>query len=170
MKKKILEALKNKPIVGFEDYKINQFGEVINKHDKMLKHSTDRYGYKFVTLYRNKKPNIKYIHRLVALSFIPNPDNKETVNHINGNKGDNKLENLEWATYSENIRHAYKLGLSSVHKQFGEKSGTAKLNRQKVAEIRALTATRKYKQKEIAEMYGVKRETIRKVTNNLSWI
>lgn len=59
------------------------------------------------------KKNI-HLHRLLAEHFIPNPDNKPEVNHINGNKGDNRLENLEWATSSENRKHAYDTGLKRV--------------------------------------------------------
>ena len=69
-------------------------------------------GYERVELSKNKI-NKKYnVHRIVANVFIPNPLNKETVNHINGIKTDNRVENLEWATKSENILHAYKTGLS----------------------------------------------------------
>jgi len=65
------------------------------------------------------------VHRLVAIAFIPNPDHKRTVNHIDGNKHNNLVTNLEWATYSENIRHAYSTGLNKVPEGRGEgiKSG-----------------------------------------------
>lgn len=58
------------------------------------------------------------VHRLVAMEFLPNPDNKSTVNHKNGDKSDNTIENLEWATQSENNKHAYLAGLNSNHVEY----------------------------------------------------
>ena len=68
-----------------------------------LKQGVDSYGYKKVAIFNKRK----FVHRLLAITFIPNPENKPQVNHINGIKADNRLSNLEWATRSENIRHAY---------------------------------------------------------------
>lgn len=71
-------------------------------------------GYHNVTLCKNKKVKYYRTHRLVALTFLPNPENKEYVNHINGDKSDNRLENLEWVTASENALHAHRvLGIKS---------------------------------------------------------
>lgn len=64
-------------------------------------------GYERVSIH--SKP--MYLHRVVAETFLPNSENKKTVNHKNGNKTDNRVENLEWATYSENMRHAFDNGL-----------------------------------------------------------
>ncbi len=66
-----------------------------------------------VQLWKNNNSKLVLVHRLVALAFIPNPQNKETVNHIDGNPLNNNVGNLEWATYSENNLHAYKIGLHS---------------------------------------------------------
>lgn len=66
-------------------------------------------GYARVTLRKNRKLRQFSIHRLVGIAFIPNPENKAQINHINGIKDDNRLENLEWCTQSENITHSYKV-------------------------------------------------------------
>ena len=77
----------------------------------------DRAGYLTVRLYQNKMLVTVFIHRLVAAAFVPNLQGKKVVNHKNGNKEDNRAENLEWTTHSENIKHAYDTGLISRRRQ-----------------------------------------------------
>lgn len=78
---------------------------------RCLKTKITRCGYEQVSLRLNNKNKFLYIHRLVALAFVPNPQNKSCVNHIDGNKQNNHVSNLEWCTASENQKHAYKIGL-----------------------------------------------------------
>ena len=74
-------------------------------------------NYLSVGLIKNRKQKSLLVHRLVAEAFIPNPENKPYVNHINGRKDDDRVENLEWCTASENATHAIKTGLNNVYKQ-----------------------------------------------------
>lgn len=87
------------------------FGSKQKKEGKIKSHDFDRAGYCMSKLFKDCKGYRRKIHRLVAEAFIPNPENKPCVNHKNGIKNDNRVENLEWCTYQENMRHAYDLGL-----------------------------------------------------------
>lgn len=77
--------------------------------EKILKPTRLPNGYVRVCLYKDKSRKFLCVHRLVAIAFLPNPENKPQVNHKNGNREDNRLENLEWATSSENLYHKYRV-------------------------------------------------------------
>lgn len=104
------------------------------KKGRLLKIQIDSCGYLQAGLSANGKRSMRLMHRLVAIAFIPNPENKPEVNHLDGNKLNNNVENLEWATKSENQIHAYKTGL--IIKKNGEKNGNSKLTNKQVLEIR----------------------------------
>jgi len=96
-------------------YFINQLGEVESrfpgKKTHLLKPKKDRAEYHSVTILQSGKRRTQFVHRLVAEAFLGNPFNKAEVNHLNGIKTDNRLENLEWVTHSENMQHAHDNGL-----------------------------------------------------------
>lgn len=95
-----------KQIKDYENYYITTDGVVINKQTNEVKQQfVSRKGYSLVTLYKNNEPKNISVHRLVATAFIDNPNNYPEVNHINGIKTDNRVENLEWCSSKENSLH-----------------------------------------------------------------
>ena len=100
-----------KPIKDFPGYLVDNKGNVYSqKSGQLIKLSVitnKTTGYQAVGFWHNNKRYVKSVHRLVALAFIPNPKNKCDVNHKNGIKTDNRVENLEWITRSGNIQHAF---------------------------------------------------------------
>ena len=114
-----------KPIKGYEGiYEISNFGRVKSlpkiigrrmKPESFMKCNVVN-GYAMVRLCKNYKVFNASVHRLVAEAFIPNPDNKPTVNHIDGNRLNNDISNLEWATMHEQNIHAYRTGLKDPKK------------------------------------------------------
>lgn len=106
-----------KQVKGFPDYTISIDGELINtKTNYKKKFHIGANGYLAVALSNDGYMKSVTMHRLIATHFIPNPENKRTVNHIDGVKTNNDIRNLEWATDSENCLHAYRHGLSSQEK------------------------------------------------------
>ena len=104
-----------KEIVNYSDYKVSNLGRVIHiKKMKIKEVKTHKTGYVRVTIKNEQRKTKFLVHRLVAISFIENPDKKRYVNHINGKKADNRLENLEWSTASENVKHAIRTGLLKI--------------------------------------------------------
>lgn len=100
-----------------KNYKVSNTGKIYSvRSNKIINGEKTKKGYIRVALTNAKR---YLVHVLVAQTFIPNPENKEQVNHIDGNKQNNCVENLEWTTQSENMKHAYKLGLQR-HRKSGE--------------------------------------------------
>lgn len=105
-----------KPIVGYDNYFITETPEVFrkNKSDGRIKKvngTINNAGYIMIGLSKNGITTLISLHRLAGKHFIVNPENKPCINHINGIKTDNRIENLEWCTYKENTAHGWKTGL-----------------------------------------------------------
>lgn len=98
----------------------NQFGKTWEA-ERVLKPATKPKGYMFVQLSKDGKASPKHVHRLVAEAFTPNPQNKPTVNHKNGDKSNNSVENLEWATYTENNMHSVRILGNGKQKEYAVK-------------------------------------------------
>lgn len=108
-----------KDIINFENYQISDDGRVWSKKSNKWLKPIDVNGYKKVSLYKNGKLYQRLVHRLVAETFIPNPNNYEEINHINEDKSDNRVENLEWCTSSYNINYGTRIErqVSSISKK-----------------------------------------------------
>ena len=147
-----------KDIAGYEGlYQVSSFGRVKSLwhgRERIRKPHLNHKGYSELNLCKGGNVKGFKVHRLVAEAFIPNPQNKREVNHINGIKADNRVENLEWVTPSENQLHAYNTGL----RKSAEENFHAKLTNEQVAYIRenpcGLSNT------ELAERFGVAQPTI----------
>jgi len=153
-----------KQIEGYDYYEVSNLGRVRSlshktkkpcryRKGRVLSQTKVSNGYMHVTLTQEGKKKSNYsVHRLVAKAFLPNPDNKATVNHKNGDKADNRVENLEWSTPSENSKHAYTvLGHKApiVHNH-GRRS-SRRFSDEQVRAIRSDTRPRSV----IAEEYGI---------------
>ena len=136
---------------------VNAIGAKRKHKGKVLTPFINSTGYCYVTLSNGNSRKNKRLHCLVARAFLPNPESKRTVNHINGKKSDNNLCNLEWATDSENHTHAFETGLKEL---CGVAKRDRKLTNTQVLEIRNLIKQGGLTQKQIGEMFNVYRTTI----------
>lgn len=160
------------PVKGYETrYAINRLGQVKSlKNNVILKPYTNGVGYNRVGFYDKSKGRSKefYVHRLLAIHFIPNPENKKYINHIDGNPQNNDLSNLEWCTKSENGIHAYKLGLNWNNPKFGEDNKNSILTNEIVRDIRKRFAEGQ-RQIDIAKELGYNKTMINQIVRNKSW-
>lgn len=170
-----------KSIKGYEGlYEVSNFGK-IKSLDRLVRHKKESDfriqkgaikkqpknsdGYLTVILYLKNKQKSFLVHRLVCYHFKNNPQNKPTVNHKDGNKLNNHINNLEWNTISENTKHAWETGL--IKKKSGDSCNNRKLSSLQVSEIKNLLPNNTHL--EISKMYNVSRSTISAVSNGQNW-
>jgi len=132
----------------------------------MLKPTEDSHGYLQIGLTKHGKQTRYLAHRLLLITFKGLCESKPFVNHINGIKSDNRIDNLEWCTRSENHKHAFSLGLMCNK---GENHPGHKLTEQQVKEIRAKYIPRKYSSRKIASEYGISKTNVLDIVNNKIW-
>ena len=169
------------PIFGYEGlYEISNYGRVKSLKrfnpksgkggrwypERMISIRSDKDGYLIANLCKDGKNKLCKVHRLVLSSFEKQDLNLQ-VNHIDGNKQNNRLDNLEWVTCSENIKHAWRIGLNN---QDGSRNRMAKLTEEKILEIVELFKTTNLSDRKIADMYDIKSdETIRSIRKRKAW-
>lgn len=152
-----------KKVEGFENYEVSNYGNVRNsKTKKEKKCNLNTQGYLQTQLSKNNVRKNFRINRLVAITFIPNENNYTQVNHIDGNKLNNHVDNLEWCLPKENIRHAIENKLRNMN---GSLNPNSKLSLEDVIFIKnsPLNPT------ELAEMFGVSRQNIHYIKKNKTW-
>jgi len=155
-----------KDIKGYEGrYEASNYGAVRNAKTKQIrKPRVDSHGYLRINVPRNDgtgKSNAIHIHTMVALAFYKKIDGKNQVNHIDGDKKNNKVENLEWCTASENTKHAHRTGLAHVY--HGEQNCNAKFNEDQVIWIRNKYKEGGISQQKMADLLGVAQTTIGRI-------
>lgn len=149
------------------NYEVSDLGEVRSKSTKKVKSLRfDRGGYLRVTLYPSGKTYP--VHRLVAKTFLEQPENCNVVNHIDGVKTNNCVNNLEWCDHQHNLEHAYLLGLNKFRDIAGEKNPSVKLTQDKVTKIRE-QAKLGESWGSLAKQYGVQYNCIKRIVLNITW-
>lgn len=159
-----------KDIRGYEGlYQINSIGNVRSldrfvkssrggfrkQNSRILTNSIHKHGHHIVNLWKENKSVQYKVYRLLAIAFISNPDNKPCVNHIDGNRMNLSLENLEWVTYSENMRHAYDNGLTNGTFKAGFESRFCKLSKEDILFIKSKRKNREMKLKDLAALFNI---------------
>ena len=149
-----------------KNYEISPDGIIRNIKTKKIKSQyIGSTGYYMITISHNNKSKPHRVHRLLMITYKENPKNYKEINHIDGNKLNNSIDNLEWCDHLANMKHAFMMGLTN---NTGEKNGMAKLRSENIPVIRKLLndGLSQYK---IAKIFNVSRSTIMNIKNRGQW-
>jgi hypothetical protein len=157
-------------IDGYGDkYKVSNLGRVINEHkSRVLSAFKINSGYLCVSLYLDGKSSNKLVHRLVAAAFIPNHGNKPHINHIDFDRTNNAIENIEWCSPKENSRHSYSAGRFKTCFKPGSEAPCAKLNESQVVEIRERSMNGEG-DAPLSRAYGVTPRAVKRIRKRETW-
>lgn len=171
-----------KDLVGYEGYyqvsdkgRVRTVDRVLVKSNgvkqprkgKVSKLGSDKNGYNTIILWKQGKGTFSRVCRLVAITFIHNAENKPTVNHKNGIRNDDRVDNLEWMTHSENSQHSFDTGLQ--YNEQGEKHHGSKLTEEDVLFIRKSYEDKTHNQMELARMFGLHQPQISRIIHRKRW-
>lgn len=152
--------------VEINGYKISNYGKIIGKSGKEIKVSVTRWGYRACHINLGEPYGIaNNFHRAVAMAFIPNPNNLPEVNHIDGDKLNNRAENLEWVSKQQNQYHASHI----LNKRVGKFHYDTSLSDELVLEIYDKCKNTDLKYKDIAKLYNISPDTPAKIAQGYSW-
>ena len=165
-KKIIIDGIKTNYTITTEGHVISDNYARTGKR-KYLSEAMDEDGYCRVILYINKKARCLQVHRLVALMFIPNPENKAEVNHKNGITWDNRVSNLEWVTQHENIIHAWKNGLASA--STCDKHPNSVYSNKQIKKVCKHLEENKLSMREISKKTLVSYTVVKQIRNHIIW-
>lgn len=165
MRKEIIEDLEGEIWVHNSGYEISNKGRIIGKKGKLLKYRENWCGYVQTHVTFDDGFVARSVHRAIAHVFIPNPNNYEDVNHKDGNKLNNCVENLEWVTHKENMIHKSEV----LGYMLGTDNPTNKLSDEQVLEIYNLCKTTDMRYKDIAEIYNVVPSQVSLIVGGYKW-
>jgi hypothetical protein len=150
------------------EYFIDENGNIYRNNKIRKPKKSSGMPYYQIDLWKKGKCEIKYIHRIVAETFIPNPDNKPFVNHKNTIKTDNRVENLEWVSPKENTNHAKSNGLMDFN---GEKNPQSKLTKEQIIQIKKeyVRNSRTFGSTALSKKYNVCFQQIIRIVNGERW-